>query len=104
VNEDQTRKDFIDPAMKRAGWKVGEGPGFSSWAEFQIDFPDDTSNYVDYCLMHNGQVIAKPWLMDALISANSCITTSPPRALTVDLLQVYFFLSAFLQVHQMRVA
>ena len=58
MNEDQTRKEFIDPAMKRAGWKVGEGPGFNSWGEFQIDFPDGSSNYVDYCLMHNGQVYA----------------------------------------------
>jgi len=58
VNEDQTRNEFIDPAMKRAGWKIGEGPGFSSWSEFQIDFPDGSSNYVDYCLMHNGQVYA----------------------------------------------
>ena len=47
--------------------------------------------------------MAMPCSIVGLTSANSCITTSPPRALIGDLLQVYFFLSAFLQLHRMRV-
>ena len=31
-----TRKEIIDPAMIRAGWRVGEGPEFSAWSEFTI--------------------------------------------------------------------
>ena len=58
MDEAQTRKEFIDPAMVRAGWKVGDGPKFSAWAEFPINFPDGSKNYVDYCLMHEGQVYA----------------------------------------------
>ena len=58
MDEAKTRKEIIDPAMIRAGWRVGEGPEFSAWSEFTITFPDGTHNYVDYCLMHDGQVYA----------------------------------------------
>jgi len=61
VNEGQTRVDLIDPAMIRAGWKVGEGPEFSAWSEYKITFPEGSTpahNYVDYCLMHDGKVYA----------------------------------------------
>ena len=58
MDEAKTRKDIIDPAMIRAGWRVGEGPEFSAWSEFTITFPDGSHNYVDYCLMHDGQVYA----------------------------------------------
>ena len=48
--------------MVRAGWKVGEGPSFSSQTEFHIEIPegvyDRENEFVDYCLMHNGQVYA----------------------------------------------
>jgi len=61
MNEEQTRVDLIDPAMIRAGWKVGEGPEFSAWSEYKITFPEGSTpahNYVDYCLMHDGKVYA----------------------------------------------
>ena len=58
MDEAGTRKELIDPAMIRAGWRVGEGPEFSSWGEFPIDLPNGTNQYVDYCLMHEGRVLA----------------------------------------------
>ncbi len=58
MDEAGTRRDLIDPAMVMAGWSVGEGPSFSAWSEFQIDLPEGRHQYVDYCLMHNGRVLA----------------------------------------------
>ena len=58
VNEAATRKILIDTAMERAGWNVGDGPQYSAWGEFHIELPEGRNQYVDYCLMHNGQVYA----------------------------------------------
>ncbi len=58
VDENRTRSDIIDPAMVRAGWSVGEGPNFSAQEEYVIDLPNGKHQYVDYCLVRNGKVLA----------------------------------------------
>jgi len=57
MDEATTRKKLIDKAMKRAGWSIEIGPN-SAWPEFHIELPEGRNQYVDYCLMNNGQVYA----------------------------------------------
>ena len=58
MDENRTRSDIIDPAMVRAGWSVGEGPNFSAQEEYVIELPNGKHQYVDYCLVRNGKVLA----------------------------------------------
>ena len=58
MDEAKTREDVIDPQLGNAGWVVGEGPQFTAWGEFPIEMPEDRHQYVDYCLMHQGRVLA----------------------------------------------
>ena len=58
MDEAKTRRELIDPMLVKAGWAVGEGVQFSAWGEFEIELPEGHHQYVDYCLMHNGKVLA----------------------------------------------
>jgi len=58
MDETATRKRLIDPDLDKAGWIVGEGPQYAAWGEFPIELPEDRHQYVDYCLMHQGRVLA----------------------------------------------
>ena len=58
MNEDATRKVLIDKAMEKAGWSVGKTEKFNAREEFVVPLPDGKNQFVDYCFMHNGKVLA----------------------------------------------
>ena len=58
MNEDATRKVLIDKAMEKAGWRVGKTEKFNAREEFVVPLPDGKNQFVDYCFMHNGKVLA----------------------------------------------
>ena len=58
MNEYATRKVLIDKAMEKAGWRIGKTEKFNAREEFVVPLPDGKNQFVDYCFMHNGKVLA----------------------------------------------
>ena len=58
MDEATTRKQLIDKELERAGWNIGDISQVLADPEYEITLPDGKHQYVDYCLLLKGKIVA----------------------------------------------